>query len=107
MSEAKLLHLLQKKKGFFEAVLELSELEVDLPLHEWLSVLEQKKIILSCIEEIDNEIQHFKESFQSLPHEHSEEIESIRIVIRHILHLDTINQEKRKRELKLHDGELC
>lgn len=99
MSEAKLLHLLQKKKGFFEAVLELSESEAGLPFHEWISVLEQKKILLACIEEIDVEIQHFKESFQILPHEISEEIESIRKVIQHILHLDTLNQEKRRNSL--------
>lgn len=99
MSEAKLLYLLKKKKGFFEAVLELSETEADVPLHEWLSILEQKKILLSCIEEIDAEIQHFKESFQILPHEVCEEIEAIRKVIQHILHLDTLNQEKRKQGL--------
>ncbi len=43
MKELELLHLLQKKRGFFESILELSELEAELTLSEWISVLEQKK----------------------------------------------------------------
>lgn len=102
MSEHKLLHLLKKKKGFFEAILDLTENETEVPLREWISILEQKKILLSCIEEVDTELQLFQESFHILSQELHEEIEEIRNVIQRILRLDSINQEKRKRELKYH-----
>ncbi len=100
MKEEKLLTLLQKKKGFFEALLELTENEIHLPMPEWISVLEQKKILLSCIDEIDHELDTFKERFHILTQDVHEEIEQIRKVIERILHLDQRNQEKRKEELK-------
>jgi hypothetical protein len=104
MKEQKLLHLLQKKKNFFEAILELSEDEHELSLQEWISVLEQKKILLSCIDEIDAELTLFRESLHDISQEIADELENIRTVIKRILHLDVINQEKRKKDLKPHDG---
>ena len=104
MKEEKLLHLLRKKKGFFEAILDLTEEESHLPLHEWISALEQKKILLSCIEEIDAELMPFKRSLHNISQEISEELDNIRTVIKRILHIDVINQEKRKKELRPHDG---
>lgn len=100
MKEEKLLLLLQKKKGFFEALLELTENEAHLTLPEWISVLEQKKILLSCIDEIDLELDSFKERFHILTQEVHEEIEQIRKVIERILHLDQKNQTKRKEQLQ-------
>jgi uncharacterized coiled-coil protein SlyX len=99
MKEEKLLLLLQRKKGFFETMLELSEEESKLPLEQWLASLEQKTILLSCIEEIDDEIAPFKDSLHTISQEIAEELEHIRTVIKRILHLDGINQEKRKSEL--------
>ncbi len=99
MREEKLLDLLQKKKGFFEAILELSESESHLNLPEYISLLEQKRILLTCVDEIDQQLGSFKESFQILGQEVSEEIEQIRKVVERILHLDQKNQEKRKKEL--------
>ncbi|MCH9627334.1 MAG: hypothetical protein S4CHLAM2_09710 [Chlamydiales bacterium] len=104
MENEKLLHLLRKKKGFFETILDLTEEEQELPVSEWISVLEQKKILLSCIDEIDSELKPFQSALQHLSQEISEELESIRKVIRTILHLDTKNQNKRKQELKLDAG---
>jgi len=104
MKEEKLLHLLRRKKGFFEAILEITEEESELPLQEWISALEQKKILLSCIEEIDAELMPFKQSLHNLSQEISEELEHIRSVIKRILHIDVINQEKRKKELRPSDG---
>src|ERR1700722_2945500 len=99
MKEEKLLTLLQKKKGFFEAILELSEKESHLPLHEWIALLEQKKILLSCVDEIDRALLPYKASFHPISQEISEEIEQVRKVVERILHLDHQNQEKRKQEL--------
>lgn len=99
MKEEKLLRLLQKKKGFFETILDLTEEEHQLPLHEWISILEQKKILLSCIEEIDAELDPLKKSMHNISQEISEELETIRTIIKRILHLDGINQEKRKQEI--------
>lgn len=102
MSEEKLLLLLKRKKGFFEAILELCEEESELPLVDWMGILEQKKILLSCIEEIDAELMPFKQKMHMLSQEISDELETMRKIIRQILHLDVINQEKRKKELRLH-----
>jgi hypothetical protein len=104
MREEKLLHLLKKKRGFFEAILELTEEESELALPDWISALEQKKILLSCIEEIDAELMPFKQSLHNLSQEISDELENIRSVIKRILHIDVINQEKRKKELRPPDG---
>ncbi len=98
MSEQKLLTLLQKKRGFFEAILDLTEDEPKQPLKDWISILEQKKILLSCIDEIDEEITPFQASFTDLSHDVSEELDNIRDVVKKILHLDSKNLEKRKLE---------
>ncbi|MCC5831687.1 MAG: hypothetical protein JJU12_01405 [Chlamydiales bacterium] len=104
MKEEKLLHLLKKKKGFFETILDLTETEADLPIQEWIATLEQKKILLSCIDELDAEIRPFQQRMHDISQEVSEELEQIRKVIRKILHLDSQNQLKRKQELKLDEG---
>jgi hypothetical protein len=104
MKEEKLLHLLRKKKGFFEAILDITEDESKLPLQEWVEALEQKKILLTCIEEIDAELMPFKQSLHTLSQEISDELELIRDVIKHILHLDLINHKNRKQELRPHNG---
>lgn len=103
MSETKLLHLLRKKKGFFEAILELCEEESHLPLHDWISALEQKKILLSCIEEVDIQLMPYRQSLHNISQEISEELDEIRHVIKRILHFDTINLEKRKKGLRFSD----
>jgi len=104
MKEEKLLHLLKKKKGFFKTILDLTETEVELPLSEWISILEQKKILLTCIDEIDEEITPFQRTIQNLSQEVTDELSAIRAVIQRILHLDTLHQQKRKAELKSYDG---
>lgn len=104
MKEEKLLHLLRKKKGFFETILDLTETEAHLPVQDWISVLEQKKILLSCIDEVDDEIRPFQRTMHDLSQEISDELESIRRVIQRILHIDSQNQVKRKQELKCDEG---
>lgn len=104
MHEAKLLLLLQKKKLFFESILDLTETEAHLPVDDWISVLQQKKILLSCIENVDAEMHPFQNTLSSLSQEVSELLEEIRQILRQILHLDSLNHQKRKEELKLHEG---
>jgi len=100
MTEDRLLHLIRKKKGFFEAILDLTETESSLSLPEWISVLEQKKILLSCIEEIDHQMTPYQSRLHILSQEMTEEIDSLKSIIEKILHLDKQSQEKRKQELK-------
>lgn len=104
MQEDKLLHLLKKKKGFFETILDLTETEAELQVSDWVSVLEQKKILLSCVDEVDGELRPFQRTLHNLSQETAQELESIRNVIRKILHLDTLNQQKRKQELTCDEG---
>lgn len=105
MSEEKLLHLLQKKKGFFEAILDLTEEEVNLPLDAWISTLEQKKILLSCIEEIDSELAPFQKALHDLTQDINEELENIRSVVKRILHIDALNQKHRRQAIRQEIGE--
>lgn len=100
MKEEKLLQLLQQKKGFFEAILELTETEEQLALHEWVSTLEQKKILLSCIEEIDAQLLPYKQALHTLSQDIARELDEIRHVIARILHLDTQNQKNRKKDFE-------
>ncbi|NGX61062.1 MAG: hypothetical protein K940chlam9_00541 [Chlamydiae bacterium] len=102
MSEHRFLELLQQKKGFFEVVLELTQEEGNLPIKEWLSVLEQKKILLSCIEEVDEKLEPFQAAYPILPQEIGDELSTIRKVVQEILHIDEKNQEMRKKELRFY-----
>lgn len=97
MSEKRLLGLLQRKKGFFEALLDLSELQQNLPLCDLFPLLEQKRVLLSCIESIDEELSRFQHSLQILSQEITEELEAIRLVSERLLHLDACNSEMRRR----------
>lgn len=101
MEEEKLLSLLQKKKGFFESILDLTENEQHLSLKAWISQLEQKKILLSCIEEIDQELLPYRETLHTLSQEIDDELEEMKKVIERILRLDSINCEKRKNQFRL------
>ncbi len=98
MSEERLIALLQKKKNFFEAILDLSEMEHVVSIQEWIGILEQKKILLSCIEEIDAELGDFRKSLTFLSQDVSDELDELRLVIEKILHLDAFNLSKRKQE---------
>ncbi|MCH9611426.1 MAG: hypothetical protein K0U13_02360 [Chlamydiae bacterium] len=99
MAQEKLLHLLQKKRGFFEAILDLSEEESSLNVPDWISVLEQKKVLLSCIDEIDGEIAPFKAKLHNLSQEVSDELKKTRTIVKRILDLDDRNQEVRRKML--------
>ena len=100
MSQEKLLQLLKKKRGFFEAILDLSEDEERLPVPDWISVLEQKKVLLSCIDEIDHELSPFKAKLHNLSQEVTDELSKTRSVVKQILDIDTRNQELRRKMLR-------
>jgi hypothetical protein len=100
MKEEKLLQLLQKKKGYFEAILELSQTEEIEAITEWIASLEQKKVLLSCIEQIDEQLKPFQESLNNISQEITEELDNIRLIIQQILHTDQMNQEKRKNAIQ-------
>ncbi|MFN0064877.1 MAG: hypothetical protein ACKVOH_01435 [Chlamydiales bacterium] len=100
MSEKKVLQLLVRKRGFFEAILDLSKEEETLSLSQYISILEQKKVLLSCIDEIDQELLSFKASFHNLSQTITEEIDKTRRVVLEILHLDKENERKRKKQLR-------
>lgn len=100
--EKKLLTLLKKKLGFFEAILDLTHDEKKCDIPEWISALEQKKVLLSCIDEIDDEISFFKATFHDLSQDISEQLDKIRDTVQEILKLDSENYEKRKQEYDEH-----
>lgn len=107
MKEQKLLYLLKKKKGLFEAVLDLTETESFLNIKEWQSVLKQKKILLSCIEDIDKQLSIFKDSFQNFSQEVTDELEFIHHLIIKILDIDMLNQLERRKELLAYEKRAC
>ncbi|MBS0624286.1 MAG: hypothetical protein JSS62_06685 [Verrucomicrobia bacterium] len=102
MTEKKLLGLLQQKRGFFEAILDLTEEETSLPVPEWISNLEQKKVLLSCIDELDEQMTPYKAKFADIVPEISEELEKIKDVVGRILHCDSLNLEYRKKQFDEH-----
>ncbi len=100
MNEKQLLTLLRKKKGFFEAILELTESETDLPLNEWVPVLEQKRVFLMCIDEVDGQLHPFKKTLHTISEEIKAELDHMRHTVKKILLIDGLNQEKRKEIIK-------
>ncbi|WP_348663702.1 hypothetical protein [Chlamydia vaughanii] len=104
MKEHALLLLLKKKKGFFLAILDLTETEPSLTTVELEKVLQQKKILLSCIEKVDNQIKEFRYCFTSvLPQDIQEELTDIREIITQILDTDKLNYLQRKKELGIYE----
>ena len=102
MGEKKLLALLRQKRGFFETILDLTEEEATLPVLDWIAHLEQKHILLNCIDELDRDIHRYRATFVDLSQDISDELESIRVVVGHILHIDHTNLEKRKQQFDGH-----
>jgi hypothetical protein len=96
MSERKLVSLLQQKRTLFETILDLTESESDLAVKAWIINLKQKELILSCIDDVDDEIQKYKSHFSYLSEEVTGELERIKHLVAHILHLDSENLKKRK-----------
>ncbi|ANH78383.1 hypothetical protein [Candidatus Chlamydia sanziniae] len=104
MNEEALLFLLQKKKGLFLAILDLTKTEYALTPVELEKVLQQKKILLACIEKIDHQIKDFRHAFVSvLPQDIQEELTHIRKVITQILKTDKLNYAHKKKELGIYD----
>jgi len=99
MNHDKLLRLLQKKRSFFEAILDLSQEENSLPFTDWISVLEQKKVLLSCIDDIDTELTPFKATLHHLSQDVTDELAKIRSIVKTILDVDSQNQEWRRKTL--------
>ncbi|EPP35392.1 hypothetical protein CP10139811_0918 [Chlamydia ibidis] len=96
--------LLKKKKGFFLAILDLTETEFSLSSDQLADVLQQKKTLLSCIEKIDHQIKEFWHSFTPiLPQDIQNELEDIRKVILQILSADKKNYMLRKKELGIYE----
>ncbi|WP_148174346.1 hypothetical protein [Chlamydia felis] len=104
MKEQALLLLLKKKKGFFLAILDLTETEPSLTPVELEKVLRQKKTLLSCIDKVDNQIKEFRHCFTSvLPQDIQEELSEIREIITKILDTDKLNYLQRKKELGIYE----
>lgn len=99
MSSKKLISLLQQKRGYFEAILDLTELEPMLPIPDWISSLKQKQILLSCIDEVDEEITSYQQRFQHLSQDITEELDRIRNLVGHIMNLNSYNIKIRKKSL--------
>lgn len=99
MNGDKLFHLLEKKRGFFETILELCQEESEAGA-VYREHLEQKHIILSHIEEIDHELKNFQSSFTTLPEKVLHEMEKIKNLMEAILEFERFNIVKRKKILK-------
>lgn len=96
MNENKLIALLKKKKSFFETILELTELEATLPLKELINSLEQKTVLLACIEDIDEELKLYKSAMHNLSQEMQHEMDQTQEIINCIVTLNTENIKQRK-----------
>ncbi|WP_213318700.1 hypothetical protein [Chlamydiifrater volucris] len=102
MDEESPLYLLKKKKGFFLAVLKLTEAESSLSLSDLEQSLRQKRILLSCIKRVDEELESFQNYLKetSSPKIHQELIE-IRLLIEKVLSLDETHYTQRRQSINL------
>lgn len=101
MQEPSILSLLQKKKKFFLAILNLTQTEDRLPLKHLQSILKQKKTLLSCIQNVDQQLKRLAPSLP-LTDDSREELANIRSIIETILEIDKKNYIQRQAELKNH-----
>lgn len=93
MSEEKLFHLLEKKRGILETMLELYREGVG-----YEEILEHKQILLSFIEEIDRDLKSFQASYTFLSDAIEREMERIKVTIEAILEFEQMLRKKRKQE---------
>jgi len=115
MPKAKILyHLLLKEKGYYEAILEITKQEHrkftnERPFEEIMPLFKKKKILLACIDEIEEALQPIKRWWadeEQDPHDPwttqaKEQIEQIEIVMQEVLSLDQRNQQMCQSLLKM------
>ena len=105
------LDLLKKKRGFYAAILELTQdeykkFQANRPLNEIRPLLNQKKVLLACINALEAELIPFKSeiqaTLQNLENPSAkviqETINDLSSTLDEILRLDTLNQK----HLQLH-----
>ncbi len=98
MKEEELLELLQKKRGFFEAILELTHVERTLSAERLAGHLREKQLLLSCIDAIDSELDRFAMSFYSVSQDVTDELDEIkRIALQVLSAQESPSKEKRVR----------
>ncbi|WP_213358056.1 hypothetical protein [Chlamydiifrater phoenicopteri] len=102
MDEESPLHLLKKKKGFFSAILKLTEVESSLSLSDLEQSLRQKRILLSCIKRVDEKLEPFQSYLKEAPSiEIYKELTEIRLLIEKVLSLDETHYTQRRLSIDL------
>lgn len=103
--EEELYHLLEKEYGYYSVILEITTQEHDLfhsqrPLREITPLMKKKKILLSCIEELQNSLRPLKTQWQqkkdlSLPigQQVQKKYKDLDNLLKNILNLDRDNRK--------------
>lgn len=99
MKEETLLSLLKKKKGFFEAILDLTEQETQSSVEHWQELLQKKQILLGCIEDIDSQLKNFEQSMHTLSYDVIEQLKDLHCIISQIMELGSLNLKEKKKHL--------
>lgn len=103
--------LLEKQCGFYRAVLELSRSEYEKfskqrPLKEIISIIKKKKILLSCVEEIEKKLEliktHRKEIWEAILNNERpcQLFSQVQELVREMLAIDEENQGMLQKYMK-------
>jgi hypothetical protein len=110
-SQEPLFLLLKKQCGYYNAILELTRLENDKfvcsrPLNEITPLMKQKKVLLTCIEEVEAVINQLNKSSEPNQEKESpslavkEQLLALDVLLKEILSLDEANQKLLQRYMK-------
>jgi hypothetical protein len=98
--EEKLYQLLKKQFGFYKGIYEVAKMEYltlsnHRPLAELQPLLKKKKVLLSCVSEIEEEIKPLKRERQETEGSSKVkmEMEALNVLLKEILQIDSLNQK--------------
>ncbi len=109
--EEMLYQLLRKERGYYKAIQEIGKEEYEkltshAPLSDLKPLLKKKKIILSCISEIEASMRPLKNYWQakidksdSISQKIKEELDILNKLLREILQLDLLSQKMMEKHL--------
>jgi len=110
--EQKLLQLLDKEYGYYNAILEITQQENEKflrerPLNEISPLMKKKQIFIACIDEIGKELRTLKQLWKEGKHNFSEDtnnevrqkVKSLDVLLKEILDLDKANNKMLEKQL--------
>lgn len=98
--------LLQKEHGYYQSIAELSRLQYEklrnhVPISELKPLLKQRRLLFSCIQEIETALEPLKKYWQdkddrsdAISHKILTEINQLDVIVKEIMKLDEMTQRQ-------------